>query len=157
MSLIKSKLGFSGRSTGATTIDSRSTKRSSFGLGLNEKILVQKSTRTQTDYDLELGLRPASTDPRRKSADSLTSDDVASILEYEQQPSINAQSSTSLVQPRGAYETKSELVAALPGADGRRIVIATPAPAVFAGVPMARGMSNPDRLSQIGEAVDFYP
>lgn len=140
MSLIKSKFGFSSSNRGATTLDSRdqfSHNRSSFG---GEKIMVQKSTTSYMDYDIELGQHDSAL-ADRQSTYSLTSDegDFFSKSSSSKPPVSPATAAAqgwmrppSGITAGGPYDTTSELVTALPAADGRRVLIATPTPVLAA-------------------------
>ncbi|KAF8301475.1 hypothetical protein DL93DRAFT_2090704 [Clavulina sp. PMI_390] len=100
--------------------------------------MVHKTTRTESDFDLELGLRGASSD--RDSAYTVDTDSIveSSSKGYIPAPPVSpgTAAATNFMRPQstmhhGVYETKSELVTAIPGADGRRIMISTPQPALY--------------------------
>lgn len=165
MSLIKSKLGLSNRGPNGTALDSRdqySLNRVSrnFPLhqrtrlflthdipflfvqsSLGEKIVVQKSTTSYMDYDVELGHHDGGLAADRGSTYSLTSEEgeSSSNIMYAKPPVSPATAAAQgWMRPssgfHGPYDTTSELVTAVPGANGRRVLIATPTPALAPAV-----------------------
>jgi len=104
--------------------------RVSFG----EKIMVQKSINSHHDFDLEIGESDVALRDRGSNY-TLTSE-----CESTRDPPISpgTAAATAWMRPssvsrgHGPYETTSELVTAVPGMDGRKVMVVTPTPALTA-------------------------
>lgn len=118
-----------------------------------EKILVHKSISSHNDFDLEAGAHGI-TLPERGSTYSLTSDG-SSTHERQREPiSPATAAATTWMRPPstmamgGPYDTHSELVTVVPGANGRNVLVATPTPALAV---MGRH-ERPDSRNALGRA-----